>query len=66
MARPGSKNLIGREGGNQCQHWYDFIKSRRYYQRTRLWDGGSPSTKPGTKWFTWLGFKDGKEQWGSA
>lgn len=66
MARPGGKVLTGREGGKQCQHWYEFVKPRRHFLRTRLWDGGSPGTKPGTKWLIWLGFKDGKEQWTGA
>ncbi len=67
MARPGNKKLTGIEGGKACQHWYEYVKSRRGILRSRIWDGGCPSSKPGTKWFVWLGFSEqGKELWGSV
>jgi hypothetical protein len=50
MARPRGKTLLGPEGGNASQHWYNFIASKRTIKRLRLWDGGSPQCKPGTSW----------------
>jgi hypothetical protein len=50
MARPHGKVLLGKEGGKQNQHWYDFVKSRRVIKRSLQWDGGCPQSKPGTWW----------------
>lgn len=50
MARPHNKILMGKEGGKQSQHWYDFVKPKRWFLQTRQWDGGRPKCKPGTRW----------------
>jgi hypothetical protein len=50
MARPRGKNLMGKEGGRDTQHWYNFIASRRAIKQSLKWDGGCPQSKPGTSW----------------
>ncbi len=66
MAKPHGKSLLGKEGGRQAQHWYDFIKPKRFFLSTRAWDGGCPSSKPGLKVAVWLGFDEfGKPKWGT-
>jgi hypothetical protein len=50
MAKPHGKNLMGKEGGRDTQHWYNFIESRRVIKRSKRWDGGCPNAKPGT-WY---------------
>lgn len=50
MARPRKKVLLGKEGGGQSQHWYNFVLSKARIKRMRLWDGGSPQSKPGVRW----------------
>jgi hypothetical protein len=64
VARPRGKRLVGKEAGKLCQHWYDFIKPKRFFLKTKLWDGGCPGTKPGYGSRVWLGFDEsGKERW---
>lgn len=64
MAKPRGKTLQGRESGKKAQHWYDFVKPRRHFLKSRLWDGGCPSSKPGVKIMVWMGFDEqGKERW---
>jgi len=50
MARPRGKTLLGSEGGKKSSHWYDFVQSKRRIKRLKLWDGGSPQSKPGVRY----------------
>lgn len=60
MARPRGKALIGREMGKACQHWYNFIESKRVIKRSLRWDGGCPNSKPGCRWIVALSIEDKK------
>lgn len=50
MARPRGKTLLGKEGGRDTQHWYNFVESKRAIKQSLRWDGGCPASKPGT-WY---------------
>ena len=64
MAKPHGKILMGREGGKQTAHWYDFVESKARILRSKRWDGGCPSSKPGTAFTIWLGYDEfGKAKW---
>jgi hypothetical protein len=52
MARPHGKVLLGKEGGRDTQHWYNFIETKRTILRSKRWDGGCPQSRPGCAWFT--------------
>lgn len=52
MAKPHGKTLLGKEGGGQSQHWYDYVLSKQRIKRKKLWDGGSPQCQPGTFYVT--------------
>ena len=62
MAKPRGKTLLGREGGKMCQHWYDFIESRRVIKRSLRWDGGCPNSKPGCGWVIAKPIEDKKKE----
>jgi hypothetical protein len=47
MARPHRKILTGKEEGNACQHWYNFVETKRAILRSKRWDGGCPQSRPG-------------------
>jgi len=52
MARPHKKILLGPEEGKACQHWYNFVETKRAILRSKRWDGGCPQSKPGCGWMT--------------
>jgi hypothetical protein len=50
MAKPHGKVLLGKEGGRDTQHWYNFIESKRAILRSKRWDGGCPQSRPGVSY----------------